>query len=379
MAYNFLYIDDEKQDKVDGTITGLKSPELNIDFANPDPLWDEQIRLIISNQSTIDGIILDLRLQEEVNQEKGGKANYRGSSLAQELRTLSKEKLLKDLPIVLLSATEQLDKSFDSTGVDLFDLRIVKDQVQESDYPIIRRKLIAIGKAYKDSQILNADTVPESLATILGNTDNIIIDFKVVDALSHLITSKKPFHQISRFILKEIVCKPGVLINEAYLGARLGINIEESEDWDKLKEIFNYFRYSGFFSNAWNRWWANELNKWWKKEVSEETELQALNAEQRVATIREKLGISNLVPQVKLPKCSSTNFWVVCRGTGKPLALVDGFRTIDGIHSYPWQEQEYVSIDAALERTGVAKWKGLSPLEKERLEQVQKFFTRERK
>ena len=82
MAYNFLYIDDEKREKVDGTITGLNCDQLNIKFINPDPSWDEQIKILLDDQKELDGIILDLRLQEEVNPEKGGKASYRGSTLA---------------------------------------------------------------------------------------------------------------------------------------------------------------------------------------------------------------------------------------------------------------------------------------------------------
>ncbi|MFC4263023.1 hypothetical protein ACFOWM_09050 [Ferruginibacter yonginensis] len=379
MAYNFLYIDDEQQEKIDGTISGLKCDELNITFSNPDPSWDEQIKILIEGQNEIDGIILDLRLQEEVNQAKGGKANYRGSTLAQELRTLSKEKLLKDLPIILLSATEQIDKSFDSTGIDLFDLRIVKDQVQEKDYPIFQRKLIAIAKAYINAKDLDTDNVPENLKSMLGNTKDLQIDFRLLDVLSQLIIAKHPFHQTSKFILKEIVCKPGVLINERYLAARLGVNIADSPDWEKLINLLDYFRYNGFFHDAWKRWWASELPVWWKKNVSKETDLQSLNAKQRVDILKEIFQLANLVPDIKLPKCSSSNFWVVCQGTSKPIAIIDGFRTAGGLHSYPWVEQHYVSIDAALERTNILAWKGLSPLEKERLEQVQKFYTRERK
>ena len=161
------------------------------------------------------------------------------------------------------------------------------------------------------------------------------------------------------------------------MAARLGVDIDISDDWEKLKKKFTFFKYSGFFENAWNRWWATELTKWWKDVVSKEMDLQLLTAENRVILLNEKLQL-NLRPAVKLPKCSSSNFWVVCRGTGKPIATIDGFRTFDGNHTYPWQEQNYVSIDAALERTNISVWKALSPIEKERLEQVQKFFTRER-
>src|SRR5204863_9811044 len=47
-------------------------------------------------------------------------------------------------------------------------------------------------------------------------------------------TAEQPVHSHARFILRELILRPGPLINDELLAARLGIDKDRSSDWKKL-------------------------------------------------------------------------------------------------------------------------------------------------
>jgi hypothetical protein len=82
-------------------------------------LWDKSQKL--------DGLILDLRLDQTVGQGQE-QADYRAGSLAQEIRTLATEGKISAFPIFLWSIDKNLSKSFnrDSSSQEIFDFTLLR-------------------------------------------------------------------------------------------------------------------------------------------------------------------------------------------------------------------------------------------------------------
>jgi len=147
-------------------------------------------------------------------------------------------------------------------------------------------------------------------------------------------------------ILKDLIYAKGVLINEKYLASRLGIDKENSEDWEQVKEIFSDAKYTGVFFDGWDRWWMHEVDNIFEKIST--TYLSYLDAKERVATLKEKLSLENLNFFQPIEENYSYDYWTVCKALAKPLDPMEGFRVYSTSEPKPWQEYEYVSLFALL-------------------------------
>lgn len=368
----YLYVDDDSNDRTDGTVQGFKKEDyIEIIFSQPQSSWEEQILFIEEKEKgdKLDGLILDLRLDDYPNIEHK-KANFRGTSLAQEIRTRQKEGILKPFPVVLFSGNDKVANSLENSGKDLFDICIEKESIDDTTYIPYRHKLHALAEGYKIISKLNSN-----LPSVL-KVDMEIIDNRFLSELNNL--SGNPSHVIARFILNELIEKQGLLIDEGILAARLGVDISLSDDWDKILESLSFSRYLGIFSSGWTRWWMPMVEQWWKESINSESYLRSTPATERVKMIKEKFGIANIYPSEKIEKSDSEEYWTICKGYNRPLDPVDGL-IIDGQENlYPWQDSEYVSIDAALRKKNVDNWKKVAKIEEVRLSELQMQFKRPR-
>ena len=357
MEIKFLYIDDDNETKVQGF---EKEGRLKIDPKQHRGTWESQLKFITDNEPAIDGLILDLRY------ENGKRADFRGTSLAQEIRTRQKENEIKSFPIVLFSANGKLEKSLEKSGKDLFDICIDKSKVNTETFTIITPQLIALAEGY--IYLSNNNDISKIL-----NIDVNLIDERFVSELSQLLNNS--VHIISQFLIYELIEKQGLLINEQVLAARLGIDIENSQDWTKVKESLSISKYTGVFGEGWQRWWMPLVEKWWEETVKAETYLRSTPATERVELIKNTLKIDAVKPAQKIEKADSEEFWTVCKGYNRPLDPVDGL-IIDGQEKlYPWQEPEYVSIDAALKsKNKDSVWKNVAKLEEKYLKELQQQY-----
>lgn len=368
----YLYIDDDSNDRTEGTVQGFnKDNYIEIFFSQPQSSWEEQIHFINEKEKEdkLDGLILDLRLDDYPNVEHK-KANFRGTSLAQEIRTRQKEGILKPFPVVLFSGNDKVANSLENSGKDLFDICIEKEIIDDTTYILYRHKLYALADGYK----IISKSGP-NLSAIL-NVDIEIIDVRFLSELNNL--SGYPAHVITCFILNELIEKQGLLIDEQILAARLGIDISRSKDWVKIKESLSFSKYSGVFSTGWPRWWMPLVEQWWKDSINSESYLRSTPATERVKLINDKLGIANILPCDKIEKSDSEEYWTICKGYYQPLDPVDGLMIYGQENLYPWQDSEYVSIDAALRRKNVDSWKKVAKIEEERLNELQEQFKRPR-
>ena len=370
MEIKFLYIDDDKVQTSKEKVQGFEQKGcLTIVPNQHKGTWEEQLKFIKENENSMNGLILDLRLDDFPNEETKY-ANFRGTSLAQEIRTRQKETTLISFPIVLFSANDKLKQSLEDSGKNLFDICIDKSKVNTDTFTIITPQLISLAEGYislKDNK---------NVSKILNiNIDS--IDERFVSELTQLLN--KPIHIISQFIICELIEKQGLLINEQVLAARLGVEIENSQDWKKVKESLLVAKYSGVFGEGWQRWWMPLVEKWWEETVKAERYLRSTPATERVEQIKNSLKIENIRPAQKISKADSEEFWTVCKGYDKPLDPVDGL-IIEGQEKlYPWQEPEYVSIDAALKsKNKDSIWKNVAKLEEEHLKELKDTYKKAR-
>jgi hypothetical protein len=367
MACNYIYIDDTFQDIEKGTINGLENGgEIKIDFLKPNT-WEELLKTVMEKLPNSSGLLLDLRLGE-IPFEGEKRAEYKGSTLAQELRTRIKEKTISlDFPIILISGDSYIKESLDKTSCDLFDAIIEKEKLgNEIQYSDFKKLLLSLASGY--SQL---NKMENKLEVILSTQDTSLLDSRFVDSFRKI--EAEPKHILARLLLKEILEKPSFLINEDYLSARLGVN-KNSNDWNKLKTDFlSPFEYKGVFKEFYSRWWMPLIEVWWNKEISDEISLRNSTSESRVDLLKNKLKL-DLIPIEKTDKSKSYCFWTVCKATNRAIDTVDGFIIANQDDLYPWQEKEYVCIEEALRPSKIDLWKGVSSLEKNRLQLLKDYF-----
>lgn len=375
MPIKYLYYDDALIEEVEPYITIVEAanPDLKIDLETPKP-YDSQINHLNNlTDGDYDGVILDLRLDQTANEVEGGekkKANYRATTLAQELRTRGTERDIDEVPVVMWSMEKKLKESYfpDETGHDLFDLASSKeDLTSEKGAREMARRLVALADGYKQIRALKSEGK--------SKTYHYLGFGEVPDFLDERIASffddrrRAPAHEYARFIIHSLFKKPGVLIDNDVLGARLGINVERSASWTDLKEeVFTSARYDGPFADGWPRWWSYLIESWWRNSGPPKP-LRSATAKERVQHLKESTGLSDLTAARPIEPDYSTRYWTICLGLERPLDPLDGLQAKDD-DLKPWQDSPFVSKKAALEKTGGSKGLRVSPLEKAKLERL---------
>lgn len=354
----FLYIDDEPGVSTEAIRDGLSDTDIIEVTLKQAETFETQLTTFESELGKYDGLILDLRLDDNM----GTGLKHTAVSLAQELRTktAAKEKYV-DLPIILCSTDKKIENLYDKdqTSHDLFDYTFVKKYPLESEKVATRLKSIADG--YK--------VIPEKKSDLssIYQRDITELDPRI---FGKFLDNEEifPVHELVQYTLKEMIYQPGPLISEAVVAARLGIDLEKSEDWpDLIREVFPTIQYSGIFSTGWTRFWADLLVQRFKELTGKR--LSSLESNSRVQLLKKFSGKQKLVAAELLPKCVSTNFWSICNYYQKPLDPLEGFRLISQKEPKPWQDPKYISFDAAAQRRG-----RIHPTEKERFEDYKKKF-----
>lgn len=361
----YLYIDDEGDShKIEGFIIDQK---LSFKTEQHRDNWEQQIEHLKSNVVDFDGLLLDLKLDDTPN-ENQKRACFRGTALAQEIRTLQKEKSFKHFPIALFSANDKA--SLDNTGRDLFDLCIEKDAVNVESFPIYANKLLALAEGYK---LLSKNL---QTSAYLG-VEIEELDSSFVRELKN--REDEPVHILSKFIVDELLMKQGLLVDEFVLAARLGIDIN-SQDWSSLLELLKpVASYQGVFNEGWPRWWMHKIYEWWKSLAPENVHLRSTSASERVRIIKEKTSLINLASAKKIDKSRSEEYWTVCKGYNRPLDPLDGLLIFGQDNLYSWQEPEYISVDAALRKINKAQWKYIAEIEQDHFDALTKIYSKKRR
>ena len=179
-----------------------------------------------------------------------------------------------------------------------------------------------------------------------------------------------PVHEYARFILNQCIRRPGALLNEDMLAAKLGIDIKQSADWSKLCETyFEDCKYNGVFHEAWPRWWWRDLQHWWNS-IGASKPMSRFTASERVSTIVNYTNLKELHAAKPIQPNYSLYYDTICQHYKRPLDRLDGI-IIDEPEPTSWQEHRYLSIESVLSREyqDADRWRP-SPLEFDRLDAI---------
>ena len=332
MIPKYLFIDDEAGSVTKALLDGFKDQKLIsislLTLRKGEPF--ESVCNKIKDEFAAhhyDGVLIDLCLD-------GAGANslaFKAQPFAQQIRTWAAEGKMPQIPVVLCSTIGNYDVYIkDSASHDLFDDYFDKTEVDYKDVSV-RMKSLAEGYQLMNKKSIDAEEY-------LGRVDISEIDNKVFDYLRGPST-----FDIARLILKDVMPYPGLLIDQQTVAARMGINMEESKGWPKLKEaIYAQAKYQGVFSAGWERCWSDKVNSFFMN-FSEGKPYQILSAEERVG-ILEKAGFEGLAPAMPVELNNSSYYNTACYYSGLPLDSMEGIPVEDRMSLMPWQENHYVSF-----------------------------------
>lgn len=359
--YKVLYIDDDASKlgfkRIEPMIDTLEESEkINITTMQSGT-FDKVSTLLMEKIKEFDAVIFDYQLDDAANDD-GEKGNIKAPALAQHLRTeaTSIENGLKDLPFILCSTDDKLQKTYtsDKTSHDLFDLRFRKDK---GDLLEVSEQIVGLIEGYKLIESTN------DFNAIL-NYDINKLDERIFSRFTSG-NSHTPPHEYARTILKDLLYINGPLIDSETLAARLGIDFEKSNDWDTVKnEVFKDAKYSGSFSNGWERWWMNSITEMFLALTGEN--LASVAAPSRLQLLIDSTDLQNLTLAERIEGCNSYRYWTVCKSYNKPLDPREGFKAASKQEPKPWQEYSYISKDGAIKRINFDEGLDVHPTDYER-------------
>lgn len=346
----YLYIDDENDSSVESLINGFN--DLNQIFVERMQIKKGQEFSDLKNSiiekiksKNYQGLLIDLRLDGT----GPDRLEYSAISVSSELRSIAARKEIDSFPIVLCSTIEKISETYnaDKTSQDLFDYTFKKSS--SPNYPKFSKKLLSLAKGYQ-----KLTTNGFRIEDIFNRQDLNRLDSRIFDSIYDRDTVP---YDYAHFTINTLFHRTNPLIKDTILAARLGIDIDASSGWEKLKNVFKDSKYSGLFSEGWDRWWADLVESKFKELTGEK--LSFLNARNRVELLIANTEIKELIPARPIKHNVSTEYWTICEAYKKPLDPLEGFKIQTTLEVKPWQEPKYLSLDAILEHIGDEK--GLKP------------------
>lgn len=371
MDIKYLYVDDEDPESLKSLANSVELDKaghsLAVTYKNPAD-FKFSLENLIHDVEQYQGLILDWRL-DKIPQD-GVHFAMRAGTVAQEIRIRQAEGTFPAIPIVLWSTNDKLQNSYtsDPASHDLFDLK--HDKIEISDNPDkVSVELISLFLGYSTiKENLNDDGRLDSAVFNLDDEDLNFLPQSFLGYLKQL--SEISVHEYARIFLREIIERPGVLVCEELLAAKLGIDIERSRGWFNLLSLLEPYKYTGPFHEARSRWWWRLIEKrWWSDFAADHSSPLYLRASERVEMIESITQTKNLQPYTGIRPEYQTDFQTICEYYRKPLDTIDGV-TIKEKEPFMWQEKRYLSLDAALRRLGSDKNLRPHPVETERLELI---------
>lgn len=254
---------------------------LELDYQAVLPLTD-QANAIRAALPTV--VALDYRL-DEVTPNVAAGHTYKGSGLAQVLRDGAMSAPEQDFAVILVSSDFKLETYFapDKTAHDLFDMVYAKEAVT-TQRGRIQGELRALSTAYLYLRARDGNYDPVALLAAGDDEEDRV---RIQEITSALVQASAP-HIASKFILRNLIERPGLLLDDNDAAALLGI---EQAGFAELapRLIEAGLIYAGIFSEGWRRWWANRVEDW--AETLLEGALLDLTAKERAEGLSAKLEI----------------------------------------------------------------------------------------
>ncbi|RKZ78121.1 MAG: hypothetical protein DRR19_26960 [Candidatus Parabeggiatoa sp. nov. 1] len=279
--YQGIFIDDQKADEHFAKLMSTPGKNgLTVKFQQPTEFITLANQIVESQPAFV---ALDYRLDEDRNTAQNV---YKAEPLAQQLRSYTSENVDQDFPIILVSHENKIT-GFDNdiTAHNLFDCRFTKKEVASE--PEHRQQILSLVKGYQ-RMIKNWRKKSERWATFfaLNKEESVVVAYQAIRELDKL---KAP-HQVAQQILRYVIERQGILLDQDNVLARLGV----AKAGNDIEPLFARLKkdkviYSGVFSEGWTRWWQHRL--WdWEEQFCDEP-FGNLTGKERVLRLNEKFGL----------------------------------------------------------------------------------------
>jgi hypothetical protein len=342
----YVFVDDETPDRIQPLCDALSDPKLDLKVESKAPaVFEAELKQL---RAIADGLILDHRLDEKPGSD-GQRVSYRGFTLAQEIRNRATDKTEWEgwtYPLVLLSFQAKLTASYDPdvTSHDLFDAVFAKEAATD-DPERVRRHLVGLARGYEELRGIRTRALADTarVQAVLGK--NAPLD-RLDPRITFRLVTVNPCHADAQFVIRDLLDRPGALVAEPMIAARLGID-PRSEGWNTILEAVRAARYEGIFHDVHARWWWQRIDEWWRSLSKGQPSLASQTADERVEAISKATREMRLKPAQPSTGESETRFWTVCVDTGVFLDPVDAVRIAEA-EPKPWQDPNYVSLAVAI-------------------------------
>ncbi|SOC22102.1 hypothetical protein [Rhodobacter maris] len=237
------------------------------------------------------GVLMDVDLSNELGPLRNG------PGMSQSIRGAQQKNLLQPFPIVRFSYRSKVLENIgrDPSSDDLFDLKIEKDGLSDPAMrDAARSKLVGVRQIYDalepdQPDLFSVVGLSEDFWNLWGSS-SFQTDFEIADRV-HLRASP----------LIRLVVHPGLLIDEAILGFRLGVDRVVSAGWSAVVDDLSDYAFGGVAKDCFPRWWARGIEQWWQEKIGGDLPLAGMEIEQRVEQLSKRFD--NLVP-LTMPKGS---------------------------------------------------------------------------
>ena len=289
------------------------------------------------------GVLMDVDLSNELGPQQTG------PGMSQSIRVAQQTQSLPPFPLVRFSLLRRVLENIgrDSSSDDIFDLKIEKDGLSiPAVRDAARGKLIGVRQIYDvlvrgEPDLLSIVGLDEQSWNVWGSS-SFQSDFEVADRV-HLRAAP----------LIRLLVHPGLLIDEAILAFRLGVDRQASAGWSAVVDTLSDCTFGGVAKDCFPRWWARGIEQWWQDRIGAPMPLAGTEIEQRVELLSKRFV--DLVP-ITMPKGSmGKRPWRYCllsREQRNELIPVDPARGVKIKPRSPmpsWLDPLYASLGAALQ------------------------------
>ena len=228
-------------------------------------------------------VFLDYRLDDSPIDEDGTRADYRGGTIAAELKERHPE-----VAVVLLTTEEKLHAWLDGSPrvKDLFDATVLKSALTSPSREGVAAEMEDLGRGYKALATAFRKKSPadpwDRLRLLMRATPS---EGPSIRALG---TGEAPDNlgDAASWLLRQALRWPGPLIDQYEAAAKLGI---EKSSFDAVREhtLLTATQYEGAFGIYLPRWWRGRLEKQLRSIAGKDA---AGAASRRAAALAERTG-----------------------------------------------------------------------------------------
>lgn len=304
----WVFVDDKADEAVSFAEELSRTGLISVEVLGP---AEARIQLLQQRRHPA-GVLMDVDLSAIVS-EFGT-----GPGIAQDIRTKQKAGLACEFPIVRFSAMDPLVRNVfgDPSSEDLFELKVLKDDVPENRDQIISQ-LRGTTAVYEViiHLVEQPDKSEEILAQLFGENAGTLVKWSHEGLTAKVLTgSSHAPHVAAGAFCRQFLVPPGLLIDERLLAVRLGIDtIRSGAAWHEIAGKCQFFAYKGVAGQHFPRWWSRGLDEWWFTEIDNGGPIAGRTPTERVELLSRATGVTGLVALGDSVRQSEFRPWRFCR------------------------------------------------------------------